>query len=331
MEEPTLATITQLNLSMAPAKVVETALQLGIFSAIAQGHARVPEIARATRASDRGTRMLVDALTALTLLRKDGDRYALPAASAQYLVRESPDYLGYMLETGRLYQSWLGLAEAVRSGKPVVGEEQDHAEEFFSTLVRTLHVTNREPARRAAVAVAGRAAPGALRVLDVACGSGVWGIAIAEANPNARITALDFPGVLKVTREYVKRRGLEARYDYLEGDLASVDCGEARFDLAVLGNICHSLGAEASRSLFTRLHRALAPQGRLAIVEVIPNEERTGPVYAALFALNMLLHTSQGGTYTLREYTGWLEGAGFASVTTADIGLNSPMIIAGKA
>jgi hypothetical protein len=132
------------------------------------------------------------------------------------------------------------------------------------------------------------------------------------------------------TRQYLRKHGILDRCDFLPGDLKQVSFGEARYDLALLGNIVHSEGERSSRDLFRRLHRALKSGGQLAIVDMIPNEERTGPPYPILFALTMLVNTETGGTYTLTEYTAWLTEAGFVRVETADIGSHSPLIIARK-
>ena len=243
-------------------------------------------------------------------------------------MRESRDYVGWLMESGALMDAWAQLTECVRTGRPSQRvESQEMAEQFFPLLVRTLHVVNREPARRTAATLgAGRDAKG-LRVLDVACGSGVWGIAFAEADREARVTAQDFPGVFPTTREYVERHGLAERFDYLPGDLKEVDFGEAQYDLALLGNIVHSEGEQSSRDLFRRLHRALRPRGRVVVIDMIPDDARTAPPYPLIFALNMLVNTELGDTYTLAEYTRWLNEAGFSRVETADIGSHSPAII----
>src|SRR5947209_20423306 len=104
-----------------------------------------------------------------------------------------------------------------------------------------------------------------MSVIDIACGSGIWGIAVAEADKEARITAQDFPGLFETTRAYLKRHGVEDRYDFLPGDLKEVDFGENRYDLALLGNIVHSEGEASSQDLFKRLYRALKPGGRMVI------------------------------------------------------------------
>jgi ubiquinone/menaquinone biosynthesis C-methylase UbiE len=320
--------LLQMGMSYNAARTLTAGLQLGVFSHLAAGHATAAEVARSAAASERGMRMLLDALTALGLLTKGGGRYRLTPAAERYLVRENPDYLGAFLEDDSLWHSWGHLTEAVRTGRPPRAvERQTEAERFFPLLVRSLHVMNREPARRAAQALGAGTARRGLRVLDVACGSGVWGIAVAEADPEAHVTFQDFPGVLEHTRGYARRHGVEPRSDFLPGDLKKVDFGEGRFDVALLGNIAHSEGERSSRDLFRRLHRALRPQGRLVVIDLLPNEQRTGPPQPVLFALNMLVNTEAGDTYTLAEYTAWLTEAGFSRVETADIGSHSPLVV----
>ena len=331
MDAASPESLLQISFSFGPARVLATSLQLRVFSHIDAGHQRAEEIAQAAGASVRGMRYLLDALVGFQLLEKTGERYELTPASAEYFVRDKPDYIGGMMETERIFEAWSHLTEIVRTGRPPHRiEAQEMAEQFFPVLVRSLHVINREPARRAASALGAGTSQRGLKVVDVACGSGIWGIAIAEADPSARITAQDFPGMFDTTREYLKRHGVEDRYDFLPGDLKQVDFGEDRFDLALLGNIVHSEGERSSRDLFRRLHRALRPGGRIVIVDMIANDERTGPPFALLFALNMLINTEEGGTYTLAEYTEWLNEAGFGRVETADIGSHSPIVIGFK-
>jgi len=235
------------------------------------------------------------------------------------------------MENDGLWESWGQLAEVVRTGKPRRPvEKQELAEQFFPILVRTLHILNREPSRRMAQVLGGGNSRNGLKIIDIACGSGVWGIAIAEADPEARITAQDFPAVLSVTREFLKRHGVEAQYDFLPGNLREADFGAARYDVAILGNIVHSEGERSSRDLFRRLYKALRPGGQIVIIDTIPNEARTGPPFPVFFALNMLLNTEEGDTYTLAEYTRWLQEAGFTRVETADIASHSPLIIGFK-
>ena len=320
--------LMNLFFSMVPSRVLMSAVQLQVFSRISAGKRTAAEIAEAAGASERGMRMLLDALVALALLAKQNERYELTPLAAEYLVRESPNYMGAMLENDGMWEPWTYLPEVVRTGRPPRRiEAEEVAAEFFPALVAGLHVMSREPARRMAAALAAGTTHRGLRALDVACGSGVWGIAIAEADAEARVTAQDFPVMLDVTRHYLQQHGVAERYDFLPGNLKEVDFGAEAYDVALLGNIVHSEGERSSRDLFRRLHRALRPGGRVVIIDMIPNDERTGPPFPIFFALNMLLNTEEGGTYTLAEYTEWLNDAGFQRVETVDVGSHSPLII----
>ena len=321
--------LLQLHLCFAPARILAAALQLEVFSHIAAGQKTTAALAKAVGASERGMRMLLDALTGMQLLRKRDSKYLLSALARRYLVPCEPDYCGAMLGDDRLWNNWTHLTEAIRSGQaPVRVNERKTAEDFFPNLVRGLHVLNRPLARRLAGELLDSRRSGGLDVLDVACGSGIWSIAIAEADRAARVTAQDFPKVLELTRQYAVRHGVEKRFSFLSGDLNEVDFGANRFDVALLGNIVHSEGADSSRGLFRKMRTALKPGGRIVIIDMLPNNQRTAPPFPLIFALNMLVNTARGDTYTFKEYRGWLRQTGFNRVTKVNIGSHSPALVA---
>lgn len=320
-------TLLPIAMSFTPYFLLKAALELDVFTLLSGGAAEAAEVAGRAGAQPRSMAMLLDALVGLELLTKRGTAYELAPTARQCLVKTSPDYMGGMLSMDRMLESWSHLADCVRQGGGSMHVDvQKEAEQFFPVLISGLHVAH----RRQAAQLAGEMSMGhmGLRVLDIACGSGVWGIAFAAADPACIVTAQDFPGVLDHTKRYVERHHVKHQFRYLPGNLESVDFGEGAFDVAILGHIVHSEGIEASRALFRRLHRALAPGGRIVILDMIPNDERTGPPFPLLFALNMLLHTSCGGTYTLAEYKGWLTEAGFSKVGTMDLRTHSPAIVA---
>jgi len=154
---------------------------------------------------------------------------------------------------------------------------------------------------------------------------------MGETSPAARLTMNDFAPILEMTKAYFKRHGMEDRPEYLPGDLKTLDYGESKFDAAILGNIVHSEGESSSRDLFVRLHRAIRRGGRIAIFDMIPNDDRTGPVMPVTFALTMLLNTDAGGTFTFGEYKQWLEDSGFVDVRKVDVQAHSPLIMATRA
>jgi ubiquinone/menaquinone biosynthesis C-methylase UbiE len=168
-----------------------------------------------------------------------------------------------------------------------------------------------------------------VRVLDLAAGSGVWSIAIAQRSPNVTVTAVDWPGVLEVTRRTAARFGLADRYSFVAGDLAEADFGSGH-NIATLGHILHSEGEERSRALLQKTFNALAPGGTVVIAEFLVNADRSGPLQALLFNLNMLVNSEQGATFSFEEIRGWLEQIGFKDARTVDAPSPSPLIFATK-
>jgi SAM-dependent methyltransferase len=291
-------------------RVLLSALELGSFDAIADGAITAALVAKKTKASLRGTTMLLEELAALELLKKSGDKFTLSPEADLYLVASKPTYMGGMLQTAfRISQSWENLTEVVRTGKPVMHVEQTaEGAEFFKNLVRALyaasyasgnlllphlHVDSKEP----------------VRVLDVAAGSAAWSLPIAENFNNTTVTVLDLPPVCDVAREFVERHNLTNRYDYLEGDLKKLNFGADKYDIIILGHICHSEGAKGSEKLIAKSAKALKRGGQLVIPDMVPNDKRTGPEFPLLFAINMLLHTTEGSTFSLRQYKDWLKAA----------------------
>lgn len=153
-------------------------------------------------------------------------------------------------------------------------------------------------------------------MLDLGGGSGAYSIAFARASDRLTVEILDMPQAVPLAREYIRAAGLEDRIHVRAGDLTRDRLG-AGFDLILLSAICHLFSAGENRKLFRRCHRGLAPGGRLLIRDFILDEDRAGPPAAALFALNMLVATRGGGTYTLNQYRDWLAAAGFRRVTRA--------------
>jgi 3-hydroxy-5-methyl-1-naphthoate 3-O-methyltransferase len=166
-------------------------------------------------------------------------------------------------------------------------------------------------------------------VLDLAAGSGVWGIALAQRWPQVRVTAVDWPVVLPVTEKTVAGFGLSDRFTFTAGDLHAADFGTGH-QIATLGHILHSEGEANSRALLAKTFDALASGGTIAIAEFLVNRDRTGPLTGLYFAVNMLVNTENGDTWSFEEISEWLAEAGFVNARTLDSPGPSPLILADK-
>lgn len=325
--------IMQFAFGYAPTLMIHAAVRHGIFDALDAGRKTIEQVASETGASVRGLRAVMNGLLALGFLTRDGDgRFGLTPDSAAFLVKGKPGYHGalFLHTVDQILDRWRALSDVVMAGKPAWRvNEQDNGAEFFEGFVEALFPMN-YPAASALGDALGLAGAGPVSVLDLAAGSGVWGIALAQKSPEVRVTAVDWPGVLPVTRRVVERFGLAGQFAYLAGDIQTVDLGRGH-DVATLGHILHSEGEEKSRALLKRVGDSLRPGGTVAIAEMLMNEERTGPPHAAIFAVNMLVATESGDTFTFGEIAGWLRETGFENARLLEVPASSPLILANKA
>lgn len=321
----------------APA-ILSAGVELGVFAALSRSPRTLVELSRAMRASTRGTRLLLDALLAMGYLRRRGRRFVIAQIWRRYLDPRSHDYVGGRFEHAQhSLVRWSRLADVVRSGKPVDDLDTAHgASHGFRHIVPALFTFNR-PDAQAAMRELGlarrtpRRGQKEIRVLDLAAGSGVWGIAAAQANARAIVTANDYPKILAATRAFAKREGVAKRMCYLPGDLRKAEFDRDSFDLAILGLVCHQFSEIQNRELFARLYEALTAGGDLLLVEFAPYDDRSGPpAHPPGFGLNMLLSTPHGDAYSRGEYARWLYEAGFEKLRVIDRASGITLILARK-
>ncbi|HET9532812.1 MAG TPA: class I SAM-dependent methyltransferase, partial [Blastocatellia bacterium] len=266
-------------------------VELGVFTIISQGKRTAKDIARAASVSPRGVEPLLDALTGLGYLKKKGGQYGLEPISEQFLVQGRPAYMGDMIYSTKLTQNgWMSLTDVVRSGRPVESVDIEEAgREFFPKLVAAIFPMSFGAAQAAVRSLPEKSVKKIKNILDVAAGSAAWSIPFAIANPEARVTVLDFPEVTMIAGEFAKRFDLFDRYSYVEGNIREVDFGRDKYDLVILGHIIHSEGEKWGKKLLKKSYRALRDGGMLLIGEMVPNDTRTGPPFPLLFGLNMLI------------------------------------------
>ena len=324
--------IQQIAWGYAPPLILEAALNYRLFDLLDESPQNVEELGQRTGASVRGLAAILNALVGLEFLARKGDKYVLTPESAAFLVSTKPAYYGtyFMHMTRQLIPRWLRLSEAVRSGRPVAAMNQGtEGPTFFAEFVESLFPLSYKAARILGEHVGIPGLTGPTSVLDIGAGSGVWGIALAHLSPHVTIWAVDWPVVLEVTKKVARQQGVGERLRTSAGDLLEADFGSGHH-VATIGHILHSEGRERSRRLLRKTFEALAPGGTIAISEFMPNDERTGPPNALIFAVNMLVHTEAGDTFTFREMSGWLQDAGFQEPHLLEAPAPSPLVLATK-
>ena len=225
--------IMQLIWAYIPQRALTTAVDLGLFTHLAHGAGTAAEVATAAGASERGVRMILDVLVALGLVTKEGGRYGLTPESETFLVVGQPGYLGALAQhTDLLWPTFGQLTEVVRTGRPTRSlENQDDGTEFFEKLVPQIFAMTFPQACAAAAALDVGGAWRGLTVLDLGAGTAAWSIAMLQRDATSRAVAVDYPGVLQVTREFTARYGVADRFEYRSGNLRDVDYGEGTCDL----------------------------------------------------------------------------------------------------
>lgn len=305
-----------------------TAIELDLFTAVGGG-STAEDVAQRIGASVRGTRMLLDAVVAIGGLTKAGAIYNNTEETAHHLVAGSPEYAQPgLMHSVNLWHTWSTLTDAVRAGASVVqpgveGRDDRWTENFIAAMHRNGSAMARIAAKLIDLA-------GARTMLDVGGGSGAYSIAFAEANPQLHAVVFDLPHVLLLAEGYVQRAGLADRISTAAGDLRNADFSSlGQFDLVLLSNICHMLDEAENRDLLRRCFAATTPGGRAVIRDFVVDDDRTSPKQAAVFALNMLVGTRGGSTYTEAEYRAWLLDAGYQSAERPEPGAD--LIVARRA
>jgi 2-polyprenyl-3-methyl-5-hydroxy-6-metoxy-1,4-benzoquinol methylase len=310
-------------------EAMKTAVELDIFTAIAEGNTTAAMIGKRCKAVERGVRTLCDFLTIHGFLTKEGIQYALAPDSSFFLNRHSPAYIGGAVEfllTPRLREGHARLTEAVRRGSTALGEgtlERENPDwvKFARAMMPLMHM----PAEIMAAEL--RKGGEAHKVLDIAAGHGIFGISVAKQNPAAHIYAADWKNVLEVASKNAQAMGVADRYHLLPGSAFEIDFGGG-YDLVLITNFLHHFDPLTCTTFMRKVHAALQSGGRAAIAELVPNPDRVSPPTAAAFSMMMLATTPTGDAYTFAELESISTNAGFARVELAppEIGLDRLVI-----
>jgi len=252
--------------------------------------------------------MLLNALVALKLLRKENKIFRNTPLSARFFADASPDSARKaLLHTANIWRPWSNLTASVLAGTPAPRTGDG---EWANTFIAAMDRNARE---RSQAVVNTVGAEGVRRILDLGGGSAAYSIAFARANSSVTAEVLDLADVIPLTQKYIRKAGFADRIHARAGDMLVDPLGDG-FDLVLLSAICHMFSPEENRALYQRAHAALAPGGRLLVQDFILEPEKTAPRFAALFSLNMLVGTRGGSSYSEPDYAAWLTAAGFRDI-----------------
>ena len=312
-----------------PAQILLTANKLRIFDLLESKPLTAQEVSEKLKADLRGVQLLLNALVSLNFLTKEKDIYQNTPLSSTFLVSGKPRYKGYaLLHLKDMWESWGKLEEAVLSGKPVARvreklEEkggfsdnfilamQNHAVEMLDLIARTIGIEKYH------------------FMLDIGGGPGTYSIAFAQRNKNLKVALLDLPPVLGIAKEMINKNKLTERFQLIEGDFFEVDFGRG-YDLIYLSHIIHQNGGDENLILLKKAYQSLVGGGKLVIHDFFLEDSGAAPLFPAIFALNMLVHTEKGRSYKFSEVESWLNEVGFTRIMRKTLIAQSALLIATK-
>ena len=317
--------VVDLANSYRKACVLAAAVDLELFDAMAGSRLSAAQVARKIKGDQRAVAVALDALAALGLLKKYGPRYAVPAVVASVLTTQGTNsLLAITQHHANCMRRWAQLARCVKNGKPaarvpsVRGKHKD-AEAFIGGM----HDLN----SRIAPKLVRKIQPLSFKhLLDVGGASGTWTIAFLGGNPSGQATIFDLPHVIPMARKRLRKSRFKRRIRLVPGDFYRDELPRGA-DLAWVSAIVHQNSREQNRALFRKIFRSLEPGGRIAIRDVVMEESRTAPVPGALFAVNMLVGTPEGGTFTFKELKEDLRQTGFLRARLAHRGEGNDSVI----
>lgn len=313
---------------------LRAAIELDLFTAIAEGTNDAASLAKRVNAAERGVRILADGMTVQGFLRKENGKYSLTQDSAIFLDKRSPAYMGGMAEfllSEENIRNFSQFTDCVRKGGTAssIGDNSkpvDHRWVMFAKAMGSMS----GPVAGALSQMVSANSSAEIKVLDIAAGHGMYGITVAKNNPRVHVTAVDWPAVLEVAKENAQKFGVADRYSVHQGSAFDTDLGSG-YDYVFITNFLHHFDIPTNEMLLRRFHAALKPGGKAVAVEFVPDENRVTPPIAAAFSMVMLINTDAGDAYTFTEYESMFRNAGYKNtVLQAPSDLPQRLVIAEK-
>ena len=315
--------IMEMVMAFQKSRVLLTAYELELFTALGNKSKSSAEVAGALGTEKRATDRLMNALCALEILEKKENRFSNSSLSQRFLVKHSPEFMGNLYHSVNLWDTWSTLTQAVYKGTTVMEKKiNNRGEKWLTAFIAAMH--NRAK-KNAPKVVEKLDLSKVTRVLDVGGGSGAYAMAFVKASSNINAAVFDLPNVIPITRQYIEKEGLADKIKTIVGDYTVDPLGKG-YDLIFLSSIIHSNSNEVNVKLLKKCSEALNPGGQVVIQDFIMDENRTTPTSGALFALNMLVSTEAGDTYTESEVRDWMTAAGLSSIKRIDSHFGTSLI-----
>ncbi len=320
-------TIREFASSFQKSRILLSGFELDIFTHIDEFGSPSNHLSDTLNLNGHACERLMNALVSLGFLTKQDDLFFNTTESFTFLSKKSPEYLGGLMHSNHLWNTWSNLTRVVMSGKPANPSEiNERGEGWLFPFINAMHdrATRQAPSQLAAVDLSG-----VKRLLDVGGGSGAYSMAFINMKPDIEATVFDLPNVIPITKKFLAREGYPDKIKTYEGDYTTDELPKG-FDLVFLSAIIHSNPLETNALLIRKCFAALNKNGKIVIQDWIMNNDRTQPMAGAIFAINMLVGTEAGDCFTEHEVRGMLNAAGFKNISRRELETGSSQMIASK-
>ncbi|MCX5885812.1 MAG: methyltransferase [Proteobacteria bacterium] len=324
-----LQRLQQISRGYWESSILFAGVKSGVFNILSSGFKSAGKISKTLKTDERATEILLNALATLGFLIKRGNQYRNYLLTSRYLVDGKKDYRGNtLLHSLDMWNTWGMLSEVLYSGIPAtdlvrkLGTDRERVEHFICAMDEHAQ----EPSEKIARLVRPKSIK---KFLDVGGGPGTYCLALLKRNPEISATIVDLSLPLQIAKRLARERGLTRSLQFIEGDFLKVNFGNG-YDLILMSHILHSNSPEDCEILIHKGYCALQKGGRLLIHDFILNEDKVSPPSAAIFAVNMLVNTQKGRTYTKMEITEWMKKAGFREIRCYVVTPASRAMVGGK-
>ncbi len=313
--------------SFQKSRILLSAFELDIFTNIEESGTSNHQIAGNLHLDEHACERLLNALVSLGFLKKKSQLYYNTPESFTFLSKKSPEYLGGMMHTNHLWNTWSHLTQVVKTGTSAhPAEINERGDDWLVSFITAMHD---RAIKQAPQQLAGVDLSGIKTILDVGGGSGAFSMEFVKRNSEIKATVFDLPNVVPITKQFIVKEGFAGKIETYTGDYTANDLPTG-FDLVFLSAIIHSNSLELNQQLIRKCFNALNKNGKIIIQDWIMNDDRTQPAPGAIFAINMLVGTESGDCFTEEEVSDMLTNAGFSNISRIEFESGLSQMIAQK-
>jgi SAM-dependent methyltransferase len=313
--------------SYQKSRILLTGFELDIFTNIKESGSTNKQITNKLKLDEHACERLMNALVSLGFLKKQNLLFFNTPESFTFLSKKSSDYLGGLMHSNHLWNTWSNLTKVVRTGVSAHPDEiNTRGEDWLTPFITAMHdrAKKQSPQQLASIDLSG-----VNSILDIGGGSGAYSMEFVSRKPGIEATVFDLPNVVPITKTFLDKEGFSDKVKTYAGDYTTDDL-PGGFDIVFLSAIIHSNSLDVNRDLIKKCFGSLNQNSRIIIQDWIMNNDRTQPTSGAVFAINMLVGTESGDCYTEQEVTEMLSAAGFKDISRTEFETGLSRMVAYK-